>query len=338
MEDPVEDPVEDKDVSHLQILPKALVHKDGFDDVFLTSFAVRGPRESVLGATLPRSHGFYCELPVSNRVPDLATLIEICRQACFVVAHEQFDVPLGGAADAKFLMRELSGEFVDTTPFDTDEPVNVAVDCEVEHVVRRAGQISGLVWAFTVRVGEVVAGRARMAQTLMSRTVWGQLRGRLRTERGLPTRMAEVRPPGPSELAPADVGRLNPDNVVLTAVSEGDGGYQALIRADLRHPVMFDHPADYIFAMVQLEACRQLSLVAASRRLAVPATRLEMCGVTAEYRAVAEFDLPTVLHARFSATPAADRSYLRLDVDATQQGRVVSTFGMSVRPSAGAHT
>src|SRR5438105_2025997 len=192
--------MEDKDVSHLQILPKALVHKDGFDDIFLTSFAIRGPRESVLGATLPRSHGFYCELPVSRRMPDLATLIEICRQACFVVAHEQFDVPLGGPTDAKFLMKELSGEFVDTSPFETD------------------------------------------------------------------------------------------------------GGYRATVRGDLRHPVMFDHPADYIFAMVQLEASRQLALFAAARRLGLPATDLEMCGVTAEYLAVAEFDLPTVLSARFSET------------------------------------
>jgi len=109
-----------------------------------------------------------------------------------------------------------------------------------------------------------------------------------------------------------------------------------LVRADLRHPVMFDHPADYIFAMVQLEATRQLCLVAASRRLGVPATRLEMSRVTAEYLAVAEFDLPTVLHARFAATPADGR--LRLDIDATQQGRRVSTFELSVRHTVGGHT
>lgn len=326
--------MEDKDVSHLQILPKALVHKDGFDDVFLTSFAVRGPRESVLGATLPRSHGFYCEFPVSKRMPDLATLIEICRQACFVVAHEQFDVPLGGPGDAKFLMRELSGEFVDTSPFDTDEPVNVAVDCEVEHVARRSGQISALVWAFTVRVGEVVVGRARMAQTLMSRAVWGQVRARLRAERGLPAKMAEVTPPGPSELTPAEVGRLNPDNVLISAVSEADGGYAAMVRADLSHPVMFDHPADYIFAMVQLEATRQLALVAASRRLDLPATRLEMSAVTAEYIAVAEFDLPTTLHARVSVSDT-DEPHLRFDIEAIQQGRRVSTFALDVRPAVG---
>lgn len=321
--------MDDKDVSHVQILPKKLVHKDGFDDVFLTSFAIRGPSASVLGATLPRSHGFYCERLTGDRVTDLATLIEICRQACFVVAHEQFDVPLGGPTDVKFLMRELSGEFADTTPLRVDEPVDVAVDCEIENMTRRGRQISGLVWAFTVRVGDVVVGRARMSQALMSRTVWGQVRDRMRTERGVPAKMGSVATPGPSRLAPAEVGRRNPDNVLLAAVTEADGGYQATLRADLRHPVMFDHPADYVFAMVQLEASRQLSLVAASRRLGVPATSLEMCEVSAEYPSVAEFDLPTVLHATF-----ADSTGLRLDIEASQHGRPVSAFGVSVRPIA----
>jgi hypothetical protein len=317
------------DVSYDHVLSKKLVHKDGFDDVFLTSFAIRGERESVLGATLPRAHGFYCEPPSGNRRPDLATLVEICRQACFVVAHEQFDVPLGGAADAKFLMKELSGEFVDTTPFKVDEPVDVVVDCAVEQVSRRSGQVSGLVWAFTVRVGAVVVGRARMQQTLMSRAMWGQMRGRLRTGRGLPVKMGEVSPPGPSDLAPADVARLNPDNILVTGVRETEDGYQATIRADLRNPVMFDHPADYIFAMVQMEAVRQLSLVAASRHLDVPAVKLQMSAVHARYLAVADYDLTATLHLRF----VPDDSVVRVEVDVTQQGRKVSAFEVKVRPA-----
>lgn len=322
------------DVSHVQILPKKLVHKDGFDDVFLTSFVAQGERESLMGATLPRSHRFYCERPVGSRVVDLATLIEICRQACFVVAHEQFDVPLGGAQDAKFLMRELSAEFVDTTPFDTDAPVNVTVHCESEATSRRRAEVSALVWDFTVRADDIVVARARMAQTLMSRKVWGQLRGRQRTERGLPTSMAPVPPPEPSALAPADVGRIDPDNVLLAAVSELGGRYRAALRADLRHPVMFDHPADYVFAMVQLEASRQLALVAGARQLGRPATKLEMSEVSAEYVSVTEFDAPTVLQAKV-AEKAADGSHVRLNVEVTQFGKRVSAFGLTVRPVAG---
>jgi hypothetical protein len=325
--------VSELEVNHDQILPKALVHKDGFDDVFLTSFAARNETESVLGAELPRSHDFYCELPVSNPVQDLAVLIEVCRQACFVVAHEQFDVPLGGAEDAKFLMRELCAEFGDTTPFETDEPVDVVVHCEVEEAIERAGQVSGLVWAFTLRVDDAVVGRARMAQSLMPRSMWSELRNRLRSGRGLPEKMKDVDPPNPSRLDPAAVGRQNPDNVVLTAVGETDDGYRAVLRGDLRHPVMFDHPADYIFAMVQLEAARQLSLVAASERLGVPATDLEMHAVSAEYKAVAEFDLETELRATFSdLEDTGDRQLLRIET--RQQGRTVSVFELSVRPAA----
>lgn len=325
--------MDDTDVSHDQVLPKALVHKDGFDDVFLTSFAARGETESVLGAELPRSHDFYCELPLSNPAQDLAVLIEVCRQACFVVAHEQFDVPLGGAEDAKFLMRKLSAEFGNISPFDTDEPVDVVVHCEVEDTTERAGQVSGLVWAFTVRVGDVVVGRARMAQVLMPRNMWSGLRNRLRTGRGLPAKMGAVDPPAPSRLDPEDVGRQNPDNVVLTDVSETDGGFRATLRGDLRHPVMFDHPADYIFAMVQLEAARQLSLVAAAQRLDVPATGLEMYAVAAEYIAVAEFDLTTELRATFPDRNPEGDQHLRVDVEALQQDRRVSAFELSVRPT-----
>lgn len=326
--------IDDTEVSHEQMLPKALVHKDGFDDVFLTSFTARTETESVLGAELPRSHDFYCELPVSNPVHDLAVLIEVCRQACFVVAHEQFDVPLGGDQDAKFLMRALSAEFGDTSPFDTDEPVDVVVHCQVEEAVERAGKVSALVWAFTLQVGDVVVGRARMAQALMPRSLWGALRNRLREGRGLPAKMEAADPPKPSRLDPAAVGRQNPDNVVLTAVGETDDGYRATLRADLRHPVMFDHPADYIFAMVQLEAARQLSLVVASDRLGVPATELEMHGVAAEYHAVAEYDLHTELRATVGDDEAADDRHLRITIETIQQGRTVSSFDLSVRPLA----
>ena len=76
----------------------------------------------------------------------------------------------------RFLMKAMSGGFVDTTPFETDEPVNVAVSCTIEQVTRRRGAISGLVWAFTVRVGDAVVATARMGQALMSRDAadaWG---------------------------------------------------------------------------------------------------------------------------------------------------------------------
>jgi 2-oxo-3-(phosphooxy)propyl 3-oxoalkanoate synthase len=326
--------VDDVEVSHDQLLPKALVHKDGYDDVFLTDFAAVGGAESVLGASLPRSHGFYCELPASDQTPDLAALIEVARQACFVVAHEQYDVPLGGEEDAKFLMRELSGEFADTTPFETDEPVDIVVHCEVTEEKRRGDdEVAGLTWEFTMRVGDVVVGHAEMSQTLMSRSAWGVMRERLRTGRGLPPKMDDPEPPEPSDLEPTEVGRQNPDNVVLTDVGRGPGCFHGTLLGDLRHPVMFDHPANYVFAMVQLEAARQLSLLAAADELGVPAADLEMHAVSAEYFAVAEFDLTTELRATVTEN-IPDQQRIKLDITAYQQDRRVSAFELSVRAAA----
>jgi hypothetical protein len=49
---------------------------------------------------------------------------------------------------------------------------------------------------------------------------------------------------------------------------------------------------------------------------------------------VADFDLPTVLHARLSATQSGEAGHIRFAVDAVQQDRRVSTFELTVRPAA----
>lgn len=85
-----------RELSNDKIVSKKLVHKWSLDQVFITDFEQTSTTEMILSAELPRSHGFYCEFPTQERVPDLALLIEVCRQACFVVAHKQLDVALDG--------------------------------------------------------------------------------------------------------------------------------------------------------------------------------------------------------------------------------------------------
>ncbi|MDG4810867.1 AfsA-related hotdog domain-containing protein [Micromonospora sp. WMMD1120] len=322
-----------EDIGYAQTLPRKLVHKWGFDQVFLTSYASTGENETVLGASLPRSHGFYCEFPTEDRTPDLALLIEVCRQACFVVAHTQFGVPVDGN-NFQFLLKELSGEFVDTTVFRQGPPTELTVRCRIERIWRRGDVPSGLVWAFTVRVGDVVVATSRMRQTWIDRPTWRTMRVALRAGRGLPEQTVISIPP-PSRLAPADVGRVNPANVVLEEVTEDGKDVVATVRADIRHPVLFDHPIDHLYAMVQMEACRQLSLLAGARRLGVPATDLEMCGVSAEFVSVAEFDLPTVVRARMAEPVTTEgRTRLSVELEITQGERLVSTFTLAVRPAA----
>ena len=317
-------------VDYAQSLPRKLVHKWGLDQVFLTSSRATGEHETVLGAVLPRSHGFYCEFPIGDRAPDLALLIEVCRQACFVVAHTRYEVPVEGNV-YQFLLKELSGEYVDTRPLEhRDQPIQLEVRCTVERVWRRGSVPSGLIWAYTLHAGDTLVARARMRQTWIDRTTWREMRVALRTGRGLPPQTV-VPVVAPSKLTPAEVGRINPANVVLEQASRVEGGYAATIRADIRHPVLFDHPIDHIYAMVQLEACRQLSLFAYAGEFGVAASDVQLCAASASFLSVAEFDMPTVLHAVCGEpVDTGQGTELPLRIEIRQKDRLVSEFAVTV--------
>lgn len=313
-----------RSVSHQRTLPKKLVHKWAIDEVFLTDYVARSATETTLGAVLPRAHGFYCEFPVQDRAPDLALLIEVCRQACFVVAHTQFDVALEGNT-YQFLFQELTAEVADPVALGQARPVELVVEGRVERTWRRGSTTSALTWVFALRTAEAHLADVRIKMTWIDRVKWREMRDSMRRGRGLP-RKADVAVPAKSRLAPEDVGRVNQENVVLDQVTERDGVLSARVLADIRHPVLFDHPIDHIYAMVQLEACRQLALFAESRRTGKQATELEMSSCTAVFVSVAEFDLPTEL----SATYLADGS---VGIGLHQGEREVSRFTVSVKPT-----
>ncbi|MFD8733484.1 AfsA-related hotdog domain-containing protein [Streptomyces sp. NPDC059618] len=55
-------------------------------------------------------------------------------------------------------------------------------------------------------------------------------------------------------MAPADVGRHNPADVVLTPTPHPN---RWLLTPNLNHPIHFDHTSDHLPGMVLLEAARQ---------------------------------------------------------------------------------
>jgi hypothetical protein len=312
-------------------VPKELVHKWSIDEAFITDFAVTSDRDMLMGVQLPRAHGFYCEFPLQRRQPDLALIVEVCRQACFVVAHEQFDIPVEGN-NYQFLFQELDAELADGEPLDTTRPVNAILESNVERVWRRGEELSGLLWNFVMKVNDEELASVRIRMTWIERTKWREMRDFIRKGRGLPARLVMPEPPT-TTVSPQSVGRVNPENVVLANLAHGDDVSTATIRADIRHPVLFDHPIDHIFGMVQLEAARQLSLAAVSRLTGTPADDLEMTACATSYTSVAEFDLPTVLRARVGTEDDSNKKYLgtSLTVEVVQGDRPVSCFDLKVR-------
>lgn len=324
-----------RDLTFSQTVPKALVHKWSIDQVLITDFEVTSDTQMRLSAQLPRAHSLYCENMTLRRNPDFAGLVEICRQACFVVAHEQFRIPLTGKS-YQFLFQQLDATIL-MPPAEMNDaaevlrPSHVIVECDIERQWKRGGDPSGLIWAFRIeRDDRQELARVRIRQTWIERSKWRDMRRIMRRDRGLPSE-AVLQIPGPSALAPMSVGRNNPDNVALSAIQRSRDGYDAIARVDIRHPVFFDHPIDHVYAMVQTEACRQLALYCVADRGLSKASELEISRCEAHFLSVAEFDMPLRLAARtIDRRPEEDT---RIAITLLQNERKVSEFTIHIRPA-----
>lgn len=320
-------------------LSKALVHKVSIDQVLLTHYQAQSEKDTLLYAQLPRSHGFYCEHMIDAKRFDLVALIEICRQACFVVAHTQFGVPLEGNG-YQFLFQELDATLLVERADIFDQaagarPVQLVVKSTIEREwKKKSGTTYGLLWFYGLEtVDGVEVAHIRIRQTWLERGKWRDIRQLMKRERNIAPDMAIPPAPG-TELLPADVARINPHNIVLHSLRDaGNGRYEAAARIDTRHPVLFDRATEHIYAMIQIEVSRQLALSATARTFGVDAFELDIWKCKSTFDTVGELQL--------SARATAD---VRVDdgdglnatvfVTISQQDRNISTFEVGVRRMA----
>ncbi len=309
---------------------RKLVHKHALDAAFVTGWECL-PDRVLIAAVLPRAHSLYCEFPVEDRLPDIALITEVCRQACFVVAHTKFDVPVSGN-QFQFLLEELETQLADIENLPPGRPIELLVECTIEETRRRGAALTALVWKFRVtdRSGDVHVADVRMRMVWIDRSDWRRMRDSMRRGRGLPESSVQQRL-ALGEVSAESVGRRNQDNVALQSVVSDGSVFRAQARADLRHPVLFDHPIDHVYAMVQLEACRQLALYAHARTSGSAADELELSGCSARFHSVAEFEVPLCLTDE-SPAEASDESGERQHEIRLQQGeRLVSEFRLTTR-------
>jgi hypothetical protein len=313
-----------------------LVHKVSIDQVLLTDYQAQPDKGTVLYAQLPRSHGFYCEQIVDARRFDLVALIEICRQACFVVAHTQFGVPLEGNG-YQFLFQELDASLLmeRSAMFDQNyagQPVPLVVKSTIEREwKKRSGVTYGLLWFYSLATTDgVEIAHIRIRQTWLERSKWREIRQVMKRERGIEPDMAIPPAPG-TALKPAEVARINPHNIVLHSLRLVDVGcYEAMARIDTRHPVLFDRATEHIYAMIQIEVSRQLALYAMARVFDVDAVELDVWKCKSTFATVGELQLPTKATANVRVD---DRDQLSATVFVTisQQDRKISIFEVGLR-------
>ncbi|MFH8342754.1 ScbA/BarX family gamma-butyrolactone biosynthesis protein [Streptomyces sp. AM6-12] len=254
-------------------VPKEFVHRAAVAEVMLTGWDRQGDARFAVTAQWPRAHSFFT--PCEGLLHDPLIAAETLRQVGALLAHAEYDVPLGH----HFLMRDL-GITVDPAGLVVgDAPASLELIVTATDVKRRGSSLVQLGYEATVlRDGTPVARGAASFNTATP-AVYGRLRGRqdLGLIRALPLT-------APS--SPQSVGRTSPVDVVL---SPADGPHRWQLRVDTRHPVLFDHPVDHVPGMLLLEAARQAAAGVLERSFLSP------LGMVSTFKRYVELDAPCLI-------------------------------------------
>ncbi|MEU1515835.1 ScbA/BarX family gamma-butyrolactone biosynthesis protein [Streptomyces sp. NPDC005811] len=224
-------------------VPRQLVHRAALSETLLTGWRRTGEDRFSVSAQWPRAHGLHVSPDWSAYDPLL--VVETVRQAGTLVTHAEYGVPL----DHQFVMQEFQVDVLTQKLAVDPLPAEPELELLFAEVQYRGRRLAGARYtARVLREGEPVAA-ADVAFTVVGGPVYRRLRGG-RT----PESVSAV--PLPAGLAPADVDRALPADVVL-APADGPDRWQ--LRVDTAHPVFFDHPLDHVPGMLLLEAARQVA-------------------------------------------------------------------------------
>lgn len=237
-------------------VPKELVHRAAVAEVMLTDWQRQDDTRFTVMAQWPRSHSFFT--PIDGEYYDPLMAAETIRQIGYLLAHAEFGVPFGH----QFLMWDLELAVRPEHLRVRQTPASLDIEVVCTSVKRRgSGNLAGLRYETRIRRdGELVANGS-VSFTCTAPSIYR----RLREEHALNGDQQPL--PLMAPAAPQSVGRTSPVDVVLSPVGEPN---RWLLRADTRHPVLFDHPVDHVPGMVLIEAARQASASALGRSSLLP--------------------------------------------------------------------
>ncbi|MFJ7155295.1 ScbA/BarX family gamma-butyrolactone biosynthesis protein [Streptomyces sp. NPDC101118] len=291
--------------SHLDGLtttvPRQLVHRAAVAEVFLTGWCRLSEDRFHVRAQWPRGHSFFTPIAGSHYDPMLVA--ETVRQVGALIAHAAFDVPQG----YQFLMWGLDYTAVADDLVIGGAPASLDLEVTCPDVRRRGKQLTGLRYEVVVRHSGRVIATGGAGYTCTSPAVYRRLRAEQLAQQPVPGLPA-------APVAPSQVGRLSPFDVVLSPTGRPDAWK---LRYDTRHPVLFDHPGDHLPGMVLLEAARQAAVALSPERGVLPVA------VDSSYHRYAEFGSPVLIGAeRLGQGPDGSRL---VRVTGTQDGETVFT-------------
>ncbi|MEU7377974.1 ScbA/BarX family gamma-butyrolactone biosynthesis protein [Streptomyces albidoflavus] len=268
------------------IVPKELVHRHNPAEVLLTGWERRGEDSFGLTARWPADHRFFADV---NGCHDPMLAAETIRQAGSLLLHAEYEVPFGH----HFVMRDLSLSTRQGALAVRALPGELELDVTCHDIRRRGKAVLGLYYEAVLRRDGQVVGHGGASVSCVTPAAYRRLRAPQLDGAG-------PQPPLTAPVAPHDVGRHSPADVVLSPTEERG---RWLLRTDTSHPVLFEHPVDHVPGMMLLEAARQAAIATLGHT--APPSEL-----TGEFSRYAELHRPCLIEARRLPAPGDQESVL----------------------------
>ncbi|MFJ6781941.1 ScbA/BarX family gamma-butyrolactone biosynthesis protein [Streptomyces yangpuensis] len=258
-------------------VPKELVHRAAVAEVMLTDWQRLDDTHFKVSAQWPRGHSFFT--PIGGEHHDPLIAAETMRQIGPLLGHAEFGVPLGH----QFVLWDLDIAVAPPNMRVGSAPAALDIEVTCTEIKQRGRHLSGLRILTVFRRDGQIAATGTGSFSCLAPGVYQRIRGEH-------ARIGDRTPlPLTAPALPQSVGRTSPMDVVLSPIGE-PARWQ--LRADTRHPVLFDHAVDHIPGMVLLEAARQATAAVLGRSTYIPHS------ISSEFHRYAELDSPCFIEAR----------------------------------------
>ncbi|WP_197287859.1 ScbA/BarX family gamma-butyrolactone biosynthesis protein [Streptomyces apocyni] len=290
-------------------IPQQYVHKFNEAEVLLTGWQPTGPDTHALTAAWPHDHPFYRS---AHGLHDPLLLAESVRQAIPMLCHSAYDVPFGHRQIWQHFRFRLGQEAV----ADQGRPADLQLRIACGNIERRRARLSAMTMGIDLTGDGLLLGTAHVGFTNHPFALYR----RMRAGRADPAGTARTALSPGEPVVPELVGRTRQRDVVLTS-TDSEGRF--LLRVDLGHPTLFDHPVDHVPGMLLLEAARQAANAVAHPR------RTVLTAMDATFVRYVEFDSACSVEA--CVRPDDTTGALGVRVRAEQNGTSVFTASLKLR-------
>lgn len=306
---------------------RRLVHRATVSEVFLTDLKQVDDRTVMIGAQLPRCHGYFNDHGENHSYVDPLLFLEVARQATLASAHA-LQVP----TDVILISSDCNLEVCDRQAFYQHGDITaISIESSFDWTTVRRGQPRAGTCRQLISVNGAVAARHWSSGRLMSRSQLAALRVEQRGNQPPWTADMVDRPIG-FALPPAIVGRHNPMNVVLAHLEAEGTQLRALISPPWKNRALFDHSYDHLTMQILIESARQLAAIAVERGTDSALSNWSMTAVAGQFKQFAELDQPTSVA---TTMPTLRDGVMKIHVVVTQAGQEIAVVDMAFAPGEG---